>query len=126
MNIDNQIDLCENCKIKNKNITSENNTFIYFMDGDQYTISIPEGFYAIEDLNKEVHKQMQENKHNVGIHTILNLNTSHCILKINKNYAVQFGNKSRTFHKILGFVEGIYSDNDVSYNSQNKINITGK
>ncbi len=80
MNPETVTDSCENCKIKNKNITSANNTFIYFMDGDQYTISIPEGFYAIEDLNKEVHKQMQENKHNVGVHLIPNLNTSHCIL----------------------------------------------
>ncbi len=134
MNSETETVLCENCKVMiNKNITSENNKFIYFVNGDQYILTIPEGYYEIRTLCQEIQKQMQENNHKDGIEIIPNINTFHSILKIKKYYAVQFSNKSKTFHKILGFEAGIYSERyhdenhyDASYISQNPINITGK
>ncbi len=106
--------LCEKCKVKIaynvfENITSYNNIFIYFVNGDQYTIRIPEGCYAIRDLNQEIGKQMKENGHEVAIEIFTDLNTHHSILKIKANYAVQFSNRSKTFYKIRGFKEGIYT-----------------
>ncbi len=55
--------LCRNCNAQiNKNITSENNTFIYFENGDQYTITIPEGFYEIRSRYQEIQRLMKDNK----------------------------------------------------------------
>ncbi len=120
--------LCRNCNAQiNKNITSDNNTFIYFENGDQYTITIAEGFYEIRSLYQEIQRLMKDNGHEDAIEIIPNLNTSHCMLKIKANFAVQFGNKIKTFHKILGFREGIYSYifGDNNYISENEMNITG-
>jgi len=129
--------LCQNCNAKImffnifKNITPDKNNFIYFVNGDQYTITIPQGSYEISYLNKEIRRLMKENEHEDAIEIIPNISTYHCVLKIKANYAVQFSKKSKTFHKILGFKEGIYSAmhsnlHEVSYISQDFINITGK
>ncbi len=130
----NETILCKNCNAKLnyfnifENITSDNNVFIYFVHGDQYIITMPEGAYEIGWFNKEIRRPMKENGHEDAIEIIPNINTSHCVLKLKENYAVQFSNKSKTFHKILGFKEGIYSYifGDNTYISQNVINITGK
>ncbi len=70
---------------------------------------------------------MKENGHeDDAVEIIPNINTSHCMLKIKSNYVVQFSNKSKTFNKILGFKEGIYSYiwGDNTNISQNEMNIT--
>jgi hypothetical protein len=130
MDIETETVLCENCKVMiNKNITSENNNFIYFANGDQYILTIPEGAYTIYALIKEIQRMMKENSHENVIKIFPNPHTSHCELRfLRGNFAIQFGNKSKTFHKILGFRKGVYSSmyDDKIYISQNPINITGK
>jgi hypothetical protein len=102
MDVTNKTVLCQNCNVKItcfnifENITSQNNNFIYFVNGDQYIITLPEGAYEIGWLNKEIRRQMKENGHEDAIEIISNINTSHCVLNLKANYAVQFSNKSKT------------------------------
>ena len=87
-----------------KNITKDNNKFIYTDDKDElFIISIPTGVYDFEMLFKTIQKLMTENDHENVVKFSINMNTFCSTIDIIKpGFKVIFNNL--TFGSMLGFL----------------------
>ena len=95
-----------------KNITASNNKFFYFNKSAAKVITLEEGFYYIDEYNKEVKRLMKLNGDDESMIDISMDNSSGLVTDFIKEsgYKVLLKDKSDTFLKRLGFD----SDKDIT------------
>ena len=89
------------------NVNESNNKFVYKTSNDanatKKTVTLPTGFYDIEQYNKEVKRQVKEQSDEAdNIDISINNATGIVCIKLQNGYSVSF-NEPNTFRDSLGF-----------------------
>ena len=104
------------------NIDKSNNKLKYSNDNGVtwHVLYIPEGCYELDELDKEIERQLKLKKHLVNIKLTSNTSTLKSIMEISGNFKVDF-REPESINRILGFKEKVYH---AGYNeSENNVNI---
>ena len=104
------------------NIDSSNNTLeISHNDGLFLIIPLDKGCYSLDDLDKEIRRQLKVLKMDDAVQFIPEYTTFRCVMKIKETYKVKFGDNSLA--SVLGFEKKVYIGRKERYVSEHTVQI---